>query len=135
MDTRKRRRYSDGYKAEVMDRLRLGEKMEVLKQELEVSRSVLYRWWGEARRRPNRRRAAGEEPPCDLERQPPVPAQLPTLQARIAELEGALGRRTLELDFFQSALRRLAESGPGAGANGETSSRLKSAAGWNRKAH
>ena len=53
---------------------------------------------------------------------------------KVGELEGVIGQKTLELDFFAGALRRIEESRQKKGISGETASTLKSASGCNRKA-
>jgi transposase-like protein len=123
MEKKKRNRYSAGFKEEAVRRMLEGERVKALSLELQVPRSVLFTWREEAERRPGKdyeqETAAGEA----------------ALQARIRELEAALGRKTLELDFFQGALRRFAASGAAMGKAGEKPSGLRSAAGWNRKAN
>ena len=49
------------------------------------------------------------------------------------ELEGVIGQKTLELDFFAGALRRIEESRRKKGKTGATASTPKSAGGCNRK--
>ena len=123
---KKRNRYSAGFKEQAIRRMQEGERVKALSLELQVSRGVLFEWRLAAERRPGGKKYARQE-------------VLPeghgsALELRIQELEAALGRKTMELDFFQSALRRLAASGPQGSPVGEKSSGPKSAAGWNRKA-
>lgn len=121
------RPYSLGLKERVLERLRLGEGVRALAREFNLPKSVVYEWKDKMQGRPGKKvgEAAGEK----------RDREMAALEARIAELEGVVGRKTLEADFFRGALRRLAESGRLANPVGEKSSTLKSAAGWNRKAN
>ena len=121
---KKRKRYSRGFKEQVIRRMQEGERVKLLERELEMSRSTLFSW---------KREAAGRPDSAKRERAQKA-GETAALEARLRELEAALGRKTMENDFFQSALRRLAGSGQGAGKAGAKSSGQRSAAGWDRKA-
>jgi transposase len=126
MEKKKGRRYNLGFKEQAIQRMQEGERVKTLERELEMSRSTLFSWKREAAGRPDsakREQAKAQKA-----------GETVALEARIRELEAALGRKTMENDFFQSALRRLAASGLAAGKAGAKSSGQKSAAGWNRKA-
>jgi hypothetical protein len=60
--------------------------------------------------------------------------QIQELQSKIAGLEGVIGRQALELDFFESALRRIRETAPQNGDNGENTSTSRSEVESDRKA-
>ena len=125
MGNKERTRFSAGFKERAVVRMLQGERVRALAREFLVSRTALYEWRQKAEKRPGgnereRKKAEGE---------------VAALQARIAELEAAVGRKTLELDFFQGALRRLAANGPATGNSGVKSSLPKSVSGRNRKAH
>jgi hypothetical protein len=60
--------------------------------------------------------------------------QVKELQAKIAGLEGVIGRQALELDFFEGALRRTRGTVRQSDGNGENTSTPKSAAEPERKA-
>jgi transposase len=123
---KKARKYEAGFKEQVIQRMEEGERVKMLERERQMSRSTLFSWKREAAGRPDRakrERARAQKA-----------GETAALEKRIQELEAALGRKTMEVDFFQGALRRLAESGPAAGNVGAKSSRRKSAAGGNRKA-
>ena len=126
MARKKGQRYSLGFQEQVLQRIRLGERIRLLSWELKVPKSVLYEWREEMEGRPGGKKYEQEEQQRDRE--------IGALEARIAELEGVIGRQTLELDFFRSALRRIGETPPNSESAGEKPSGLKSAAGWNRKA-
>jgi transposase-like protein len=121
------RHYSVGLKERVRERLRLGEGVRGLAREFNLPKSVVYEWKERMQGRPGKK--VGE--PAGEKRDQEILA----LEGRIAELEAALGRKGLEVDFFRGALRRLAESGRLANPAGKKSSGPKSAAGWNRKAN
>jgi hypothetical protein len=121
------RHYSAGLKERVLERLRVGEGVRAVSREFNLPKSVVYEWKEKQQGRPGKKvgESAGEK--GDQEKQ--------ALEARIAELEAALGRKVLEVDFFRGALRRLAASGQPREKAGAASSGPRSAAGWNRKAH
>jgi len=56
------------------------------------------------------------------------------LEQKVGELEGVIGQKTLELDFFAGALRRIKETRRTRGSSGERASTQKSASGCDRKA-
>jgi transposase-like protein len=119
--------YSAGFRVQAVQRIQAGERVKLLSRELQVPQGTLHRWRLEAEQRPG-----GEK--CESGKEL-GPEEIAALQAHIRQLEAALGRKTLELDFFQGALRRLAASGQRENAAGEKTSGPKSAAGWNRKAN
>jgi len=121
--TKKRQRYSLGLKEQVLQRMRLGEKIRALSRELKVPQSVLYEWRERAAERPGVREAECGE------------AEKRAVEARIAELERVIGRQTLELDFFASALRRIEGPRQNNANAGVRASGLKSAAESRRKAN
>ncbi|MGA2433993.1 MAG: hypothetical protein ABSG25_01770, partial [Bryobacteraceae bacterium] len=60
--------------------------------------------------------------------------QIKEMQAKVEGLEAVIGRQALELDFFESALRRTRGTAQQSGGSGEKTSTPKSAAGPGRKA-
>ena len=56
------------------------------------------------------------------------------LEQKVGELEGVIGRKALESDFFAGALRRIKEARQKRGSSGEMASTRKSGSGCNRKA-
>ena len=83
--------------------------------------SGLYRW----KQLAERRLAEASEDPRDR--------HVRKLEEKLKELEGVIGQKTLELDFFAGALRRVEESRQRRGKSGATASTPKSAGGCNRK--
>jgi transposase-like protein len=109
-----------------VERMKLGESATRLAEELGVHRTTLYGWKRKVERR-NRVRPAGKaRDGRDL--------RIEELEAKVAQLEGMVGRQWLELDFFDSALRRIEGKRPRNAVNGDTVSTPKSAAGCSRKA-
>ena len=91
-----RRTFTSQQKYEIVMRLLRGEKqLTALAREHGVDHTTIYRW------RDQMRAAAIEG--LDGRRQPPDQAA----EARIRELERALGRKTLELEILGEASRRL----------------------------
>ena len=117
------------FKERVAQRMLNGESVSALHHELQIKRSVLYRW----------RDAYRQEGVAGLQRargrprgvpHPPRPAADPGAAAalRIAELERKVGQQALDLDFFRRAFKRVKESRrkpaePGATASTERSGR------------
>jgi len=93
----------------------LGGNLSELARELDVHRNLLYYW----RDHQNSQAPAG----VGLD---PETVKVRELEGRIASLEGSLGRKTVELDFFASALRRIAGRRPSSKATGEIASMEKS---------
>ena len=124
---RKPREFTVEFKEAAARRLLAGQSGTALSRELEVKRSVLYRWRdayrnegvnGLSRRRgrPKAGRSAPPKIPCDPRDQ------------RIAKLEQLLGKQAAELDFFEQAFRALnlatpANDAPGASGSTPSSSR------------
>jgi transposase-like protein len=123
--------YPAGMQIEAVERMKHCEDIQALAKELGVSRGALYLW---------RRKAEGllsyrEASRGGVEVGDEGTRKIRELEAKVANLEGELGRRSLEASFFKSALRktevlRRPSEGPGG-----TSSMRKSAAGRTRKAN
>lgn len=125
--TRTFRRYPIGFKQQAVGRMKAGENVSALARELGIDRSLLYIWSRKIAGRPY-----GSEP-CKLPDR--RDQRIQELEAKIAELEGMLGRKAQEIDFFDAALRTIAETRQKRSGSGETASTEKSAAGSKRKAH
>ena len=83
--------------------------------------SGLYRW----KQLAERRLAEASEDPRDR--------RVRKLEEKLKELEGVIGQKTLELDFFAGALRRIEGSRRKKERTGATASTPKSGWGCNRK--
>jgi transposase-like protein len=119
------RRHPIGLKQQAVERMKLGENVSALARELGVDRITLYRW------RPKSIAAPGMEPAVAYD---PKQQRIQELESKIAGLEGTLGRKEMELDFFVGALRKIKETRQRRSVSGETASTRKSAEGCQRKA-
>jgi transposase-like protein len=108
-----KRRHPVGLRQQAVERMALGGSVTALARELGVNRNVLYYW---------REHPLGG-PPDAYKELSAAEHQVRQLQGQVATLESSLGRKTLELDFFASALRRVGEirqSGSGTGVPAST---------------
>lgn len=122
----KQKRYSLEFRERAVRRMKLGENISQLARELGVDRTCLYVWKRKADRRPYSR-VAVQDPDWRDNR-------IKELETKITQMEGIIGGQWLELDFFESALRRIEEKGRRKGGNGEKASTPRSATGCERKA-
>src|SRR5579883_2485931 len=99
------KRYAVGFQLNAVERMKHCEDIGKLAEELGVSRGALYLWkrkgegllsYRDAAR--GGRAAAAEDPQANKIRE---------LEAKVAGLEGELGRCSLETRFFRNALRRV----------------------------
>ena len=121
----KQQRYSKEFQERAVRRMKLGDNISQLSRELGVDRTCLYRWKRQLGLRPPGRMRAVEEDWRDL--------RIETLEAKIARLERVVGGQWQELDFFESALRRIEKKDAMIGGGG-TASLPKSVPGCDRKA-
>jgi Transposase len=126
-------RYSVGFQLDAVERMKHCKDITKLAEELGVSRGALYLWKRKAESLPSYREMAqkGYEAPADEERS----RTIRELQAKVASLEGELGRRNLEISFFGSALRRVEATRRRIEEPGAMASTKKSASGRSRKAN
>ena len=119
--------FSWEFKESVARRMLNGESVSALHHELQIKRSVLYRWRDAYRKEgvAGLQKARGRPPGVP---NPPRPAADPGEAAarRIAELERKVGQQALDLDFFRRAFKRVKElrrkpAAPGATASTERS--------------
>ena len=118
-------RYSAEFRQQALERMKTCDNVKALAKELGVARQQLYWWKQRGEQRANPREPGATEDPRDR--------RIRELTKKVAELEGVIGQKSLELDFFAGALRRIEESRQKKGMSGETASTLKSASGCNRK--
>jgi len=123
----KQRVFSGEFREQVVQRMLKGESVSALHHELEIKRSVLYRWRDAYRKEGTAglQRAKGRPPGVP---NPPRPAAEVEGAAarRMAELERKIGQQALDVDFFQRAFKRVKElrrkpAAPGATASTERS--------------
>lgn len=122
----KRRVFSLEFKAGVAQRIVNGESVTALQRQLQIKRSVLYRWRDAYRRngragleRPPGRPSGGARASSGAE---------PAAARRIAELERKIGEQTLDLDFLRRAFKRVKESRRTSTTSGGTASTGRSEA-------
>src|SRR5580700_3275147 len=120
------KRYSMRFRQRVVERMQLEKNIVQLSRELGLDRSMMYIWKRKLEKRAYGNVRSGEVNLRDR--------QVKELEAKIAGLEGVIGRQALELDFFEGALRRIRETAARSGGNGEITSTPKSEVGPNRKA-
>ena len=123
----KQRVFSWEFKERLARRMLNGESVSALHHELQIKRSVLYRWRDAYRKEgvAGLQRVKGRPPGVP---NPPRPAGDAGAAAarRIAELERKIGQQALDLDFFRRAFKRVNElrrkpAEPGATASTEKS--------------
>ena len=122
-----KRVFSWEFKEGVARRILNGESVSALHHELQIKRSVLYRWRDAYRKEgvAGLQRVGGRPPGVP---NPPRPIGDPARAAarRIAELERKVGQQALDLDFFRRAFKRVKESRRKDGEPGATASTEKS---------
>ena len=104
---KERRQYSEQYKKEAVARMQDCESVVGLARELGICWSLLYRW---KERILSGGAGQGAEPR----------GQLRTLRKEVTALKLALGSKTLEADFFRSALQKVETRGQGTGGVAST---------------
>ena len=119
---RKWERRSAAFKQKAVERMKEG-RVRQLAKELGVSVSMLYRW-----------KERAEEAAAPEGAEDPRDRRVRELEKKVRELERVIGQKSLELDFFAGALRRIRESRQQKSNSGGTASTQRSAGGWNRKA-
>jgi predicted RNase H-like nuclease (RuvC/YqgF family) len=121
----KQQRYSKEFQGRAVRRMKLGDNVSQLSRELGVHRTCLHRWKRQLVLRPQGRKRAVEEDWRDR--------RIETLEAKIARVERIVGGQWQELDFFESALRRIEKKDAMTGSGGNRST-PKSVPGCYRKA-
>jgi hypothetical protein len=126
------KRYPVGFQQDAVERMKNCKDIGKLAEELGVSRGALYLWKRKREGLPSYRAMAreGYQAPPDDERA----RTIRELEAKVASLEGELGRRSLEASFFGSALRKVEAARRQNDEPGAMRSTTKSAAGHSRKA-
>src|SRR5437868_107476 len=114
------RRHTEEFKRQAVEKMKTCQNIHELARELKIERKLLYTWKYQFEGRPEPRRAnlgiAAED------------RKEKHLRNEIGRLKTALADKTLENDFFQSALLKVKEirqpkSGPGGSASTKPSSR------------
>lgn len=119
--------FSQEFKESVAQRILNGESVTSLHYELQIKRSVLYRWRDAYRKEgaAGLQRRVGRPPGMAIARRATASPVAAAAQ-RIAELERKIGQQSLDLDFLRRACKRVKESrrkniGTGATASTERS--------------
>jgi transposase-like protein len=122
---RKWDRWSAEFRQRALEQMKTCRNVKVLAKELGVARQLLYLWKQQAERPKKASEPGATEDPRDR--------RIRELENKVGDLQGCIGQKTLELDFFAGALRRIEESRQRKGRSGATASTPKSAGGCNRK--
>ncbi len=119
-------RWPADFRQRALERMKTCKNVKALAKELGVARQQLY-WW--------KQQAEGRQKPIEpgAPEEDPRDRRIRELEKKVGELEGVIGQKTLELDFFAGALRRIGESRQKKGKAGVTASTPKSAGGCIRK--
>jgi transposase len=125
-------RYPVGFQRDAVERMEHCQDIGKLAEELGVSRGALYLWKRKGEGLLSYREAARRGHPAAAD--DPQAKTIRELEAKVASLEGELGRRSLEASFFKSALRRVEGLRQKSDAPGATTSTTRSVAG-KRKAN
>ena len=107
----KNRVFTREFKESVAQRMLKGESVRALHEELNIRRSVLYRWRDVYRKEgmAGFERPVGRPPGREARLGPTTDPQAAATQ-RIAELERKIGQQTLDLDFLRRAFKGIRES-------------------------
>ena len=110
-----KRRYSEHFRQVAVERLRGCENIVALAEELGVSRRQLYRWRDEL------------DPEESVVGKPPgQKLRASTLRKEVNHLKRVLAEKTLEVDFFRSALQKVEARRQQSSRSGEKASTIKS---------
>ena len=123
----KYRVFSSAFKADVAQRILSGESVTSLHYQLQIRRSVLYRWRDAYRKEgaAGLQRPVGRPPGMAAARRATVGPEAAAAQ-RIAELERKIGQQSLDLDFLRRACKRVKESRRTSTGTGATASTERS---------
>ena len=94
-------RWPAEFRQRALERMKPCQNVKGLARELEVSRQLLCLWKQQAE---GRKKTTGASQTED-----PVERGIRELEQEVEELKGVLGQKTLEVDFFADALRRVEE--------------------------
>src|SRR5258705_1882421 len=120
------RRHTVEFKRQIVERMKTCENIGALARELKLQRKLLYTWKYQFEGRPEPRHAnLGIAAEDRKEKQ---------LRDEITKLKSALADKTLENDFFRSALRKIKEGRRQSIDTGATASTPSSSRGRKRKA-
>ena len=121
--------FSAEFRVEVARRILQGESVCKLHHELDIKRSVLYRWRDGYRKEgaAGLARAMGRPPGMANPATPkPGGSAEESLRQQVAALERKVGQQAVQLDFFKRAFKRVKESNRANRSAGATASTRKS---------
>jgi transposase len=121
------RRHKREFKKQAVERMKECDSTTALARELDIERKLLYVWKYQFEGRPEARHASYMETPEETTER--------KLREEIARLKQALADRSLEIDFFKGALRRIEEGRPSKSSSGDPASMPKSGSRRARKAN
>ena len=121
-EKKRRRRYREEFKREVVRQMRECKNIEGLGRELGLDVKMMYQWKWKEEGRPTRK-------PQALTTQAAEQGSLETLRRENAHLKRVLAEKALEVDFFKGALQQVEARRQGRGDSGETPSTRTSGSG------
>jgi transposase len=119
-----KREFSSEFRIAAAKRILAGESVTKIHLELEVKRSVLYRWRDAYRKdgAAGLRRVVGRPPGVLNPALKPRTTEEERLRQQVAELERKVGQQALYMDFLQRAFKRVKESSQNKGSTGAAAS-------------
>lgn len=93
------RKFSPEFRRQAVEKMKQCDNVSALARELGVRRKFLYQWKEDFERAEKNPRPKVQAPATEVDK----------LKHRINELEELLGKQSLEIDFFEGALRRIEE--------------------------
>src|ERR1700689_4920509 len=120
------RRHSVEFKRQAVERMKTCENIGALARELDLERKLLYTWKYQFEGRPELRHANLATTPEERKDK--------QLREEIAKLKAALADKTLENDFFRSALLKVKEGRQRSSETGASASTTSSSRGRKSKA-
>ena len=122
-----RRVFSLEFRVKVVQRILQGESVSKLHHELDIKRSILYRWLDAYRKKgaAGLARMVGRPPGTPNPAPEPGMSVEESLREQVGALERKVGQQALQLDFFQRAFKRVKESRQSSSEPGGTASTRK----------
>lgn len=126
--SKERRLFTPEFRISVAKRILNGESVLAIHRELDIKRSVLYRWRDAYRKLGpvGLERPVGRPSGKDPRTAPLAATELERLHQQVKELEQKVGQQAMQLDFFRGAFKRVKEQMPSKGGAGASSSTPKS---------
>jgi transposase-like protein len=122
-EKQKRKQYTDEFKRNALERMKLADNIVELAQELGIARPLLYQWEAAAEgrgRTTKGKRASRRARECE-----PTEREA-AHRTEVAWLREALATKVKEVDFFKGALQKVEARRQNSGGSGGTASTTKS---------